>query len=387
MAKKVFRSSLFSTEVIVNYNLNRSFSLIAFLSDPHHLRAKNQSTWQACRCINDKLLLSSERKDDLGFIRLSAIGSLVILLCASASAQFEKEAGKIIVRNGFAPNAAGPGKVAFLRADPKIPGAPIELFTLDLASGKESRLLPGVDIGQVPGFTYAFSPSGKEFVLPQLSKGMWEIAKYRVGEREPVIVSKLADHRVLIGEAERENLGLTPDREQSIGDLTWSPSGNRLLFTFMRLRKNAIWWIDLASGNTRQATPDLYGYYGSFHPNDDLFVYTENFNKPDVGADQDLVLRSISTGKEDTLTGGPAHDFAGRISPDGKYIVFNRTVGGSNNVFVMNLATRQVKAQTNVTNGKQCAFPVWSPDGKRIFFQGNGFGKEVVVFVREFTPF
>lgn len=320
--------------------------------------------------------------------RLSTIALLVVLLSSYAFAQFEKEAGKIVSHNAMMPAPAGSDKLAFLRMDEKVPGAPLELYLLELATGKETRLLPGVNFNEQPTYAFAFSPSGNEFVVPvKGTKGAWDLFKYTVGSRTGTQIGDLSPYVDVPSPEVIRSLNLDKSSLLQITDLSWSPSGKRLIFSMMRLDRSAIWWIDLATGRARQATEDKTGYWGAFHPDDERFCYTDNIIQEGISTSEGIVLRSIASGDVDTLLNTKDNEFAGTISSDGKFLAYNRNVNNTNNVWVYNLATRESRALTNSTGGKHCAYPKWSPDGKKIYFQGNGFEKQTVVFVRDFIPF
>lgn len=312
---------------------------------------------------------------------------LMLALTIGASAQNEFPVGKILVENALMPVPAGPDAVAFFRADEKIPGVPVELFLIDLKTGKETRVLPGFDFREIPTFTHAWSPDGSFFVIPRKISGQWELLRYPVGSRSGEKITNLIEFRDPFTMQVLQQMQYDPELLLSVSDLAYSPSGKRLIFTFHQPMKTAIWWLEPETGRMRQATEDKVGLYGSFHPNDDLFCYTESVDKGTAGVDQDIILRSIKTGVADTLIATRDHEFAGSVSPDGKYIAYTRTVGQTNNVYICKIETRETKALTNSTDGKHCLYPRWSPDGRRIYFQGSNFKPKPVVFVREFTPF
>ncbi len=320
---------------------------------------------------------------------LFLITCLLIVAFQPVSGQYEKEAGKLLFENILSPAPAGPGKVAYLRADPKNPEAPIELYLGDIKTLTETRVLPGVGFGKTAGSVFAWSPNGREFVIPQLSNGSWELFRYKSGSRTGEQISKLIQYRESQSEEMLEMENLTEDQLLTIGQLAYSPSGKRILFLMDRPGKPALWWIDPQTGNTRQATEDQIGYHGCFAPDDDHISYTitRRIDPNKLSASEDIILRSLKTGEIDTLTNSPAMEFNGVISPDGKYLAYVVTTANINNLWVMNLATKQSRQFTFATAGKNCATPNWTPDGKQIIFFGVGFAAQQSVFVKDFLPF
>ncbi|MGB5106322.1 MAG: hypothetical protein WBP29_14785 [Candidatus Zixiibacteriota bacterium] len=325
----------------------------------------------------------------MSLTRLSTIALFFVALTASAFGQFEKEAGKIVFKNALMPYPAGNDKIAFVRPDDKIPGTPFELFLGEIATGKETRLLPGVDFSKKPTFAFAFSPNGTEFVVPTKGgAGAWELMKYSVGSQTGAQIGDLAQFKEVPRPEALTGLNIDPTSLVEISDITWSPSGKKLVFTMVRPDNTAVWWMDIASGRARQATEDKTGYWGSMHPNDELICYTDNIIYEGISTNEAILLRSITTGDIDTLCNSLDEESAGVISPDGKYLAYTRKIKDSNNIWVLNLASRESRALTTVSGGsKHCAYPRWTPDGKRIVFQGNGFIPQPVALIRDFATF
>ncbi len=324
--------------------------------------------------------------------RLQTLFVIICLLIVSvqpASGQYEKEAGKLLFKNALAPTPAGPGKVAFLRGDPKHPAGEIELYLGDMKTLTETRVLPGVGFGKTVGTVFAWSPDGGEFVIPQQVNGCWELFRYKLGSRTGEQISKLIQFKEERSQEIMELQELTPEELLRVGPMAYSPSGKRIIFLLDRPGKAALWWIDPLTGNTRQATEDQVGYHGCFAPDDEHISYTltRRTSPTTMSDNEDIVIRSLATGKVDTLAGSSAMESAGTISPDGKYLAYVVTTAGINNLWVMNLATKESRQFTFATKGKQCTSPKWTPDGRQIVFAGIGFLPESAAFVKDFVPF
>ena len=79
----------------------------------------------------------------------------------------------------------------------------------------------------------------------------------------------------------------------------------------------------------------------------------------------DLYTIPITGGDATQLTNGMAYDAQPRFSPDGKLIVFTSDRDGGDNVWTIDVATKQTK---QITKGKNFRYrsPEWTPDGNYI---------------------
>lgn len=79
----------------------------------------------------------------------------------------------------------------------------------------------------------------------------------------------------------------------------------------------------------------------------------------------DLYLMPITGGTATSLTSGMAFDAQPRFSPDGRSVVFTSDRDGGDNVWTIDISTRETKL---ITKGKTSRYrsPEWAPDGKYI---------------------
>jgi Tol biopolymer transport system component len=106
-----------------------------------------------------------------------------------------------------------------------------------------------------------------------------------------------------------------------------------------------------------------------------------------TSADEDIILRSLTYGVVDTLCGTSLHERQAVFSPDGEYLAYVRVDDNVNNVFVLNMETRESRQVSFAAPGQNCSYPVWGADGKQLFIQGTGFYEQPAIFLRDFTPF
>jgi Tol biopolymer transport system component len=303
------------------------------------------------------------------------------------AAQWEREVGTLVFEDAMLPFPAGPGKVAFYRADAKIPGNPIELIVGDIKTGKEKRVLPGHNFREAASLTAAFSPDGQQLVIPRKHEGGWELFLLEGDSRSGELLTNLAQFREELTPEEVEGFSITPDQQLSVSDLAWSPSGNRLSFSLNRVGKSSVWWHNLKTGESRQATEDRVGYAACFFPDDEHICYAAMAKKGEIKADEDIFKRSLIKGEITTLISSELHEYNPVISPDGKYLLFAQRVGMTNNILAKNLKSGTTVPVTLAGEGQNCSKACWSADGKQIYIQGNGFRAKTCVFVRDFEPF
>jgi hypothetical protein len=239
--------------------------------------------------VSGDLSMYKWRRDDnrkgkgMSYRLIISLSVIALLSTASVSqAQWEDKVGRTLFQNAIFPCAAGPGKVAFLRLDEKIPGMPMEMYLGDVKTKTEIRALPGVDFKEMPQFAYAWSPDGTEFVKPEKSDGCWELFRYKTGSRTGEKLTNLIQYREKMTQEQMDQNDVSEDMLLSISEIAYSPSGKRLVFSMNRYTKNAIWWHEISSGRTRQGTPERIGYYGSMFPDDDHLCYTDPIIKEGI---------------------------------------------------------------------------------------------------------
>lgn len=97
---------------------------------------------------------------------------------------------------------------------------------------------------------------------------------------------------------------------------------------------------------------------------------------PGVAVENGGDLYLLREGKRERLTSHPARDADPALSPDGRRVAFTSERGGTEGIYVLELATRHV---TRVADGRQ---PAWAPDGRLAHVTAEG----VVVDGRVVAP-
>lgn len=131
----------------------------------------------------------------------------------------------------------------------------------------------------------------------------------------------------------------------------------------------SIWSLDLASGAERRISPDTAGVSAtSLSISADGRTFAYKLGRLAAGIDDIVVTRE--DGSEQRRLTDATGDVGGlRLSPDGSRVAFSSFRGGSNDVWIVDVATRAMRRVTDWPGGE--FGPSWSPDGKSIYFLSN----------------
>ncbi len=281
--------------------------------------------------------------------RISPDGSRVAYLVAENDTDKE-QAWKFVTHLWVVP-AAGPASAAkqFTRGEKSVsnaewsPDGKILAFTMD--AGEEKDAKPQVwfmyaDGGEpwqvtkhksgVRGFQ--FSPDGKTLLLTATAPVSEEEEK-RLKQKEDAVV---VDHDFKMAQLWTWNIATGEEKQISKGDFTvsdarWAPDGSHITFT-------------------TNPTPRL----------DDIALQT-------------LWILDSASGTQRKLVESPEPTHTARWSPDGKWIAYLSSPGlliYKENLFVVEAAggaPKKLSGSFELNAGE----PVWSPDGKEIYFSSD----------------
>jgi len=142
-----------------------------------------------------------------------------------------------------------------------------------------------------------------------------------------------------------------------------SPDGKKILFS-SKIGGN--YQMSLMDINGTGFTVLSEGYYASWHPAGNSFLYTKL-----VGKFEQIFSYDMKTGQSTQLTSGEFANFNSAYSPDGNYIVFCSTRDGQNShVFIMK---SNGSSLTQLTQGNTSEwYPTFSADGVVYFCSNAG---------------
>ena len=150
----------------------------------------------------------------------------------------------------------------------------------------------------------------------------------------------------------------------------WTPDGKRVLFRSDRGNqrgRSEIWWrpADLSAPESLlQGGAQLDVYEAVFSPDGRFLVVQIDTSGADLyyrAVEGDTTLKAIAA--------TPAIESMPRVSPDGRWIAFVTDESGANQVVVQPFPGPGGRIQVSGNGGTE---PVWSRDGRRLFYRGDG---------------
>lgn len=179
----------------------------------------------------------------------------------------------------------------------------------------------------------------------------------------------------------------------NLGGLKWVPRSQRFSFTTSEDQKTALWVVDLSSGETRALLRDTehFGDY-DWSPDGRYLIYSiDEEAKPDergvkrwqglrdrwpwFRTRSSLYQLTFPEGVKKRLTAGKLSSSLNSISPDGKKILFSRTVDDPAQRPYTRTVVAALDLQTlavdTLFSGGWINQATWSPDGGRILVTGS----------------
>ena len=163
----------------------------------------------------------------------------------------------------------------------------------------------------------------------------------------------------------------TPSRLTTAGSVNerpeWTPDGKRILYRYDEGGFSALWWrrADLSEPAAPLLKQQGSGFFeGVISPNGRWLVYQLDT----TGAD--IYYRALAgdTAPRPVANASRFVEDMARLSPDGNWVAFVTDESGVQQVVVQPFPGPGARTQVSVSGGVE---PVWSRDGKRIFYRDN----------------
>ena len=200
------------------------------------------------------------------------------------------------------------------------------------------------------------------------------------GKLVSLAIGDPASNQVWIYDLEAESISRFSFKEPRNGSQAWSPDGKWLVFQSGGLQEGG----GVEGGMVRQPTDrslpqerltSTRDYAGRQMPNswssDGKFLaFTETSNNRLTGTFDIGILSMEGDGEPEYIVASPALECCPKFSPDGKWLAYVSNESGLNQVYVRPFPEPDVKwlISDEDEGGGQ---PVWSPDGKELFYRSG----------------
>ena len=243
----------------------------------------------------------------------------------------------------------------------------------------------------------SLSPDGSTVAYSMRVNGSWDIYSQRVGGRNatPVVNDPQRDEGAaafspdgsLIAFHESDDVGgifvagATGESVRRVTDLgfdpAWSPDGKQIAFATeeiaepsSRLGESTLYIVASAGGSPRKVV-DGDAVQPWFSPSGQRIVYWSN-----TGGQRDIYTVDAAGGKAVAVTNDAAIDWSPVWSPDGRFIYFSSDRGGAMNLWRIAIDSSSgapIGPPEPVTSGVQASagIPRFSKDGSRLVFRSR----------------
>src|SRR5215213_1723383 len=246
-----------------------------------------------------------------------------------------------------------------------------------------------------PEYFPSLSPDGRSFVYAGFGAGNWDVYLQRVGGKNPVNLTKDSashdtqpafsyDGERIAFRSEREGGGLfvMGATGESVKRLTnfgfnpaWSPDGKEIAYAdegpvdpALRSNPNSrVWAVNVATGERRQVTQED-AIQPNWSPHGNRIAYGGRRN----AAQRDIWTIPANGGEPTEVTNDAAIEASPVWSPDGKYLYFGSDRGGSMNVWRVPIEEQSGKvlgpAEAVTTPSSYSTHLSFSRDGRHMVY-------------------
>ncbi|MCP4572338.1 MAG: hypothetical protein GY838_08285 [bacterium] len=159
----------------------------------------------------------------------------------------------------------------------------------------------------------------------------------------------------------------------------FSADGAMIYYESDQTGNREIWRLPAAGGEPEQLT-DHRAFDSAPDPLPDGSGVV--FESDRAGA-KDIWLLATGASAPVALTSGLDEDGSPAVSPDGTSVVFesNRDKTGGSDLWIVNLADRELRRVTTTPSGVYVRTADWSPDGQHLIFESNALGASALVVI------
>jgi serine/threonine-protein kinase len=306
-----------------------------------------------------------------------------------------------------------------------------QLYVMDLESGRLTPLLefPVIEARYAAGFLVYVRADGSMSAIPfdddahkptgspvQIGENVSltgsGVAQFAVAANGTIVYVPAQPRQVMLVDRAGVATPLTAER-RNFHMPRFSPDGRTIALDFPSLDGRDVWTLDRASGALSRVTSDRDAhdpvwsrdgrdlFYTSFHRDGAFGVYRTRLGSgvitkiavdprlaftgvplPDgrtliaqavdmLPGSRDDIVRIDSAGRVTPLLAGAYDEGYSEVSPIGRWLAYASTLSGRYEVYVRALEGDADQVQVSTTGGTE---PVWSRDGRELFYRGQGDG-------------
>lgn len=309
-----------------------------------------------------------------------------------AALSLETNRHVVLISDGFAPSYSPTGHLIFMREN-ALWAAPIDIENLEVL-GPEVPVVQNVQPDPTGRSLYAFSDDGTLIYLPRNDRTAPRRLVWvdRTGGSEPVTMEPRTYERLrlapngqevafAIQEGSNRDIWIYNFASGNSRRLTfeptfedtplWTTDGQRIVFSSDREGGGLFWKAADGSGQIERLTSSPFGHYPeSFSPDGAWLIFREE----NLQSDLHILSMELDGTSRPLLRTERDEDYSA-ISPDGRWIAYER----DQEVYVQPFPNvEDGEWQVSRDGGNE---PLWSPDGRELFFRRSDGGPIMVAAV------